>query len=110
MKINVNFMDVEIIQAIPGSPETELQSLFKQTDKEAILCLTKEIEELYEENSRLRTALSKVASNLGNGSVACAEASLEFLEEIPREVKLVCDRLRREALEYRHNIHPICKI
>ena len=103
-------MKIEITEAEPGSPAAELQSLFKQTDKEAILCLTKEVENLHEENSRLRVALSKVASNLGNGSVVCTEASLEFLEEIPREVKLVCDRLRREALEYRNNIHPVCKI
>lgn len=102
-------MKIEINQAEPGSTAAELQALFKQTDKEAILCLTKEVEDLYKENSRLRVALSKVASNLGNGSVACSEASLEFLEAIPNEVKLVCDRLRREALEYRNNIHPVCK-
>ena len=31
----------------PTEEQRELQTLFKQSDKEAILCLTKEVEELY---------------------------------------------------------------
>ena len=31
----------------PSKEAQELQALFKQTDKETILCLTKEVEELY---------------------------------------------------------------
>lgn len=39
-------MDVEIVKPTPE--QEELQNLFKQTDKEAILCLTKEVEELHD--------------------------------------------------------------
>jgi hypothetical protein len=99
--------NIETVPMQSNSDGMKLANLFAEND--LIPGLMKEIEELSEENSRLRIALSRVASNLGNGSVAAAEASIEFLEEIPREVKLVCDRLRQEALTNRNNIHPVCK-
>ena len=37
-------MEIEICE--PTSEQAEFQALFTQTDKEAILCLTKEVEEL----------------------------------------------------------------
>lgn len=56
----------------------------------------KQREELKEENKVLRQALSDIASNLGNGSTVSVEASLPFIKELPHEVKLVCDSLRKE--------------
>lgn len=50
---------------------------------------------LEEENKRLRKVISQIATNLGNGSVVSEEASIEFIEELPKEVKSVCDMLRR---------------
>jgi hypothetical protein len=38
-------MEIEFTKPTPE--QQELQALFKQSDKEAILCLTKEVEELY---------------------------------------------------------------
>jgi hypothetical protein len=38
---------MKIVMAEPTEEQKELQALFKQSDKEAILCLTKEVEELY---------------------------------------------------------------
>jgi hypothetical protein len=38
--------DMEIEISKPTPEAAELQALFNQTDKEAILCLTKEVEEL----------------------------------------------------------------
>jgi hypothetical protein len=49
-----------------------------------------------EEIKRLRQVISNVATNLGNGSAVSTEASIEFIEDVPREVKLVCEGLRRE--------------
>lgn len=56
----------------------------------------KQREELKEENRVLRQALSDIATNLGNGSAVSVEASLPFIKELPHEVKLVCDGLRKE--------------
>lgn len=56
----------------------------------------KQREELKEENRVLRQALSDIATNLGNGSTVSVEASLQFIKELPHEVKLVCDGLRKE--------------
>jgi hypothetical protein len=49
-----------------------------------------------EEIKRLRKVISDVADNLGNGSAVSTEASLEFIEDVPNEVKLVCAALRKE--------------
>lgn len=54
------------------------------------------IDDLREENSVLRQVISDIATNLGNGSVVSVEASLPFIKELPHEVKLVCDGLRKE--------------
>ena len=56
----------------------------------------KQREELKEENKVLRQALSDIAANLGNGSTVSVDASLPFIKELPHEVKLVCDGLRKE--------------
>lgn len=52
-----------------------------------------------EENKRLRKVINQIATNLGNGSVVSEEASIEFIEELPKEVKLVVDGLRRYILK-----------
>ena len=100
-------MNIETVPMQLDSDDMKLANLFAEND--LVAGLVREVEQLSEENSRLRVALSKVASNLGNGSVAAAEASVEFLEEIPKEVKLVCSRLKQEALANRSDIHPVCK-
>lgn len=53
-------------------------------------------EELKEENKVLRQALSDIAANLGNGFRVSVDASLPFIKELPHQVKLVCDGLRKE--------------
>lgn len=58
----------------------------------------KQREELKEENKVLRQALSDIAANLGNGSTVSVDASLPFIKELPHEVKLVCDGLRKALL------------
>ena len=58
------------------------------------------IDEQREEIKTLREGLSLAASNIGNGSGASPQASLEFLTvEVPAEIKLVCENYRRE-IEY----------
>lgn len=52
--------------------------------------------QLTEENLRLRRVLSRIATNIGNGSVVSEQASIEFIEDIPREVELVCQSLRKD--------------
>lgn len=51
---------IKIVMVEPSKEQQELQALFKQSDKEAILCLTEEVEELY---ARL-DAWEKCADNL----------------------------------------------
>jgi t-SNARE complex subunit (syntaxin) len=43
-----------------------------------------------EEIKTLRKVIADVANNLGNGSAVSTEASIEFIQEVPKEVKLVC--------------------
>lgn len=50
-----------------------------------------------DENKRLRETLSKVCSALGNGAFASPDCSIEFMEEIPREVELVITASRAEC-------------
>jgi len=55
------------------------------------------IDEQREEIKALREGLSLAASNIGNGSGASPQASLEFLTvEVPAEIKLVCENYRSE--------------
>lgn len=49
-----------------------------------------------EEIKTLRQVISDIAANLGNGSTVSTEASIEFIKELPKEVKLVCAGLRKE--------------
>jgi carbonic anhydrase/acetyltransferase-like protein (isoleucine patch superfamily) len=44
----------------------------------------------------LRKVISQVATNLGNGSAISEKASIEFIEELPKEVLLVIDGNKRE--------------
>jgi hypothetical protein len=50
----------------------------------------------------LRAVISKIACNLGNGSVVSEEASLEFIQMLPDEVKLVVEDHKRQ-----HNLTRI---
>jgi hypothetical protein len=51
---------------------------------------------LQDEIAALRAVISKIACNLGNGSVVSEEASLEFIQMLPDEVKLVVNGNKRE--------------
>jgi regulator of replication initiation timing len=48
------------------------------------------------ENDRLRAALSETAAALGNGSSVSPDCSVEFLREVPGEVKAVVSGLHAE--------------
>jgi hypothetical protein len=61
--------------------------------EEDVGILNKEIALLEQREARLRKVLSKIAENLGNGSAISQEASFEFIEQIPDEIKLVIKRL-----------------
>jgi len=63
----------------------------RELDKQRI------IDEQKEEIKTLRKVIADVANNLGNGSAVSTEASIEFIQEVPKEVKLVCDGLRKEV-------------
>lgn len=87
-------MNLEITPMSPDSDGANLAKLFVETD--TVSSLLKENEALIEENTKLRNALSQVATNLRNGSVVSPEASIEFMTvDLPNEVKLVIDKLRK---------------
>ena len=52
--------------------------------------------ELEAETKRLRAALSRVVANLGNGSAASPDASLDFLCAVPHEVKLYVQSIKNQ--------------
>jgi hypothetical protein len=55
-------------------------------------------EELKHENEVLRQGLSRVATNIGNGSFALPEASINFLAfDVAEEVRVVINNLRAQA-------------
>jgi hypothetical protein len=57
----------------------------------------KEIQILQEENQKLREVFPKILEALGNGSMCTADVSLEFIQEIPKEVELVLRGLKRNS-------------
>lgn len=87
-------MNIEITPMSPDSDGAKLAKLFAEGGP-GIDSLLKEVESLTEENSRLRVALSRVVNNIGNGSSVSTEASIEFLEAIPNEVKSVISRQKQ---------------
>ena len=81
------------------SEEMKTENLMAQLALGNLLDLEKakkEIEILQEENQKLREVFPKILEALGNGSVCTADVSLEFIQEIPREVELVVKRLKYE--------------
>jgi len=61
-------------------------------------------EQLEEEVARLRKVVSEVAKNLGNSSTVSEEASIEFIEDLPREVKLVVEGLNNKCERISNNL------
>jgi len=55
-----------------------------------------ELQKLKFENESLRNTISKIADNIGNGSFAAPECSLEFMELVAKEVGSVTFGLRAE--------------
>jgi hypothetical protein len=56
---------------------------------------------LKDENKQLRKVVSQVASSLRNGSVVSEEASIEFIQELPKEVSLCVGGLEKEIVKYK---------
>lgn len=57
----------------------------------------KQVQILQEENQKLREVFPKILEALGNGSGCTADVSLEFIQEIPKEVELVLRGLKRNS-------------
>ena len=77
-----------------GATREQVETLF--CDYEHLCCFVLErIEILKKENTALREGLSKVATNLGNGSAVSPQASIQFLTiDLPEEVRLECTARR----------------
>lgn len=87
---------MEIITQPAPKNETTLWNLSLKTfeEKEGA---SAELKSLREENKRLREGLSLVAKNIGNGSFALPDASIDFLtKQVPEEVRLVIIQLKNE--------------
>ena len=89
------------IDNIPENIEYHLGTITQEKQRrkdleEEIIRLTEEKQKrkaFEEEVTRLRKVVSKIAENLGNGSCLSEKASIEFIEQLPGEVKLVVDGL-----------------
>ena len=103
--------NVKLLDEITELKKQNLE-LIKKTNEQSVTINTshkdsslwKQREELKEENVVLRLALCDIATNLGNGSSISPAASLPFIKELPHEVKLVCDGLRKELEEKRKHV------
>lgn len=51
-----------------------------------------EIQSILDENARLRQIICDCAAALGNGAMILPQASIEFMELLPREISLVIAR------------------
>lgn len=49
-----------------------------------------------DENQRLRKIISDCANALGNGAFIDEKASIDFMEELPKEISLVLADLRKK--------------
>lgn len=81
----------------------EDRPFFELCDPETILSWAERDRNMEIENARLRAILPEILKALNNGAGCSPECSLEFLEQIPGEVRAVIskrDRKMREALEY----------
>ena len=88
---SIELLIAELVRRIPDF------KLDCNTNNEAVIrqMVTGTLKPLTDEITRLREGLSKVAKNLGNGSAASLDCSLEFLcDSLPEEVRLVCTELR----------------
>lgn len=56
-------------------------------------------EKLECEKKELRKIFPQILDSLGNGSVCADDSCLEFLRKIPKEVKIVVNKLKRERNE-----------
>ncbi len=53
----------------------------------------------------MRQGMSQVATNLGNGSFATMDASHQWMtKEVPEEVRVYCNRLRKELSSEREKV------
>jgi hypothetical protein len=74
----------------------ELNEPITHVEPDGDTCQTSELDLLRAENERLRAALSEAAAALGNGSSVSPDCSVEFLREVPGEVKAVVSGLHAE--------------
>jgi len=56
------------------------------------------LQEAATELTALRNIVSDIATAIGNGSAVSEQASIEFMQEIPGELKLYTDRLRSSQM------------
>lgn len=52
-----------------------------------------------EQNERLRVVVSKCAAALGNGAYVAETCSIEFMEDVPKEIGLFVKRLNNDRQE-----------
>jgi hypothetical protein len=55
------------------------------------------VKALKDENQKLRKIISSCAKHLGNGSVVSEDASVEFMEELPKEIFSVINKWIQKA-------------
>jgi hypothetical protein len=100
-ELPAGYLKNHTLDSLPGTIQHYICELSAQTTRrkelqEEMLRLTEEKqkrEALEEETTRLRKVICKIAENLGNGSAISEKASIEFIEQLPGEVKLVVDGL-----------------
>lgn len=54
--------------------------------------------QLERELNQLRKIVSEIATAIGNGSVVSEQASIEFMQEIPKELALYTNKLRSQQM------------
>ncbi|WP_412064031.1 hypothetical protein [Rhizobium sp. SYY.PMSO] len=66
-------------------------------NEQALASYAREIESLRVENETLRKIISDCAASLPNGAFIGTACSLEFMQELPKEISLVCAALQQQG-------------
>lgn len=97
----LNSMDSTIAKLNSTGWEQYWDTETKRADQGKCCAAAVRFEEIEAENKRLRKVISQIATNLGNGSVVSEQASIEFIEDLPNEVKLVINELGRKQATFK---------
>jgi hypothetical protein len=79
--------------------EVEKSRLQDSLDRLAVLWARETLDDYQQlelENARLRAIFPKILESLGNGSGCTTDVSLEFLEDIPQEIRLFLSNATKE--------------